>query len=462
MIRFYDSIFSRLVIWAMLVSISVTLLLWVVTITTLDRGTSASLVRTVDVDLAGLADIYASGGRQELERRIADRLALSADDGNAPCYLLADDAGHRLAGDITNWPGLSARMSDAGYVTLPGGQPAFARATQLAPNLRLLVAREYGQDSAIMRQVSWAYLAAGMLAAALVCVLGMWRARKLADRIDRINRAFREPDGPSLAALAEGRGHIDEVGELTRHTAEALTRLRRMVSVHRETTDQVAHELRTPLMHLDNRLVKAVRAASDEENRMLLADARAEIRQIIALLESLLDISTSEARRGDRLGLEPVNLSQLASRICELYADSAEESGHNFVHSIMPGVVCQGEEMQLTRLITNLLDNAFKYVPAGGTVRLSVEHGPVLAVSDNGPGVAESDRENIFNRFRRGTLVKGGANGNGALTQTGSGLGLALARAIAQRHGLSLQLAPSDLHPQGAGAKFVVSPEFAA
>jgi signal transduction histidine kinase len=450
-VRFRDSIFARLVVWAMLVSVGVTLLLWAVTYTTLDRSSRAALVRAVDVDLAGMADIHASGGQGELAKRIEDRLALATDDGNASHYLVANNAGQRITGDIAVWPKLDARLSEAGYITLSGKVPAYARATQLAPDLKLLVAREFGYDSELARRIGWAFLAAGAIAATVVGLIGIWRANRLADRVGRINRAFREPDQPSLQALEEGSAETDEIGELTRHTSEALAHLRRMVGAHRETTDQVAHELRTPLMHLDNRLVKALAKAQDEDDRRLLSDARAEIRHVIALLESLLDIATSEARKGDRLGLSPVNLSQLVNRIGELYADSAEDSGHVFTRSIMPGISCQGEEMQLTRLITNLLDNAFKYVPAGGTVRLSLEQGPTLSVSDNGPGVPEDEREHIFDRFRRGrSNIQTGESGR----RHSAGLGLALARAIAERHRLTLKLVPS---PQGAS--FVVAPE---
>jgi signal transduction histidine kinase len=445
-VRLRDSVFSRLALWAVLLPVAVTLLLWAATVATLDSTSKAALARAVDVDLAGLADINASGGQKELELRIADRLALAADDGNNRHYLVADNTGNRLAGDIAQWPNLSARISQSGYVRLPENIPAFGRATQLGPDLKLLVAHEYGHDSALARQLGWTYLAAGTFAAIAIGLLAFWRARQLARRVHRINHAFREPDESALAALAEGKGEQDELGEITRHSAEVLGHLRRMVTSHKETADQIAHELRTPLMHLDNRLVKALHADPDEECARLLADARGEIRQIVALLESLLDIATSEARRGDRLGLSPVDLSQLAARIGELYADSAEDSGHQFKRAIMPDVIVQGEEMQLTRLITNLLDNAFKYVPSGGTVRLSLEHGPKLTVSDDGPGIAAVDQDRIFDRFRRGT-------GNGSSGQ-GAGLGLALARAIAERHGLSLSLASSE-----KGASFVLSRE---
>src|SRR3546814_12826752 len=86
------------------------------------------------------------------------------------------------------------------------------------------------------------------------------------------------------------------------------------------------------------------------------------------MLESPLDIAASKARQGDRHGLRPVDLSDLVTRICELYADSAEESGHDFGWTVEPGVIFRGEEVQLSQLVTNLLDNAFKYVHAGGRV----------------------------------------------------------------------------------------------
>ena len=154
------------------------------------------------------------------------------------------------------------------------------------------------------------------------------------------------------------------------------------------------------------------------------------------MLESLLDIASSKARMGDRHGLQPVDLSEMATRICELYADSAEESGHHFEWHIAPDVWIDGEESQLSRLITNLLDNAFKYVPEGGRITLTLEPGPVLRVADDGPGIPPAQAERIFERFFRGNGVQTGP--------TGSGLGLALARAIAERHGLTITLEPLD------------------
>ena len=197
-------------------------------------------------------------------------------------------------------------------------------------------------------------------------------------------------------------------------------------------------------MHLDNKLVKALKADPGEAAGNRLLEAREDIRRLVGMLESLLDIASSKARRGDRHGLAPVDLSALVGRIGELYAASAEDSGHAFTCRAAPGVAIEGEQTQLTRMITNLLDNAFKYVPPGGSVALELKPGPVLIVRDDGPGIAPEERETVFRRFHRGS--------SGAGDTQGAGLGLALAAAIAERHGLAIRL---DDTPEGAC--FVVS-----
>lgn len=438
------SIFARIVLWAIATAMVITSGLWLLTDTTIRRTNRSALERAVDVDLAGLADIHASGGPEELARRIRDRMALQPRGGNAAHYMIADARGARIVGDIARWPGLHASVSEAREIRLADGTRAFARATQLGPGLRLLVAHEYRDLDDLLRQVALAFLAGGVLAVLAVALGGWMAARRLAGRITRINRAFRAPDNDDRLRLSDTDG-FDEIDELTRHSADALARLKQLAMAHRETTDHVAHEMRTPLMHLDNRLAKALAAAPEAETAQGIADARSEIRGIIRMLESLLDIATSEARRGDRHGLAPVNLSALAARLGELYADSADESGHRFELDIEPGVTIDGEEMALTRLITNLLDNAFKFVPAGGTVRLMLRKGPRLAVSDDGPGVPAHQRETIFDKFDRGDRAHASA---------GTGLGLALCRAIAERHRLKITLVPTE-----TGACFAVTPE---
>jgi signal transduction histidine kinase len=421
--------------------------LWLLTHQTIGRTARHALESAVDVDLAGLVDIYASGGQEELVRRIDDRLAFVSNDGEAAHYMLATDEGLRIAGDVETWPALSARLSQADRILLPNGVAVQARGTQLGPDLRLLVAREFGDTSALLRRVALVFLGGGSALVLAVGLLGRMAAARLARRIGRINQAFRDPEAQRLEALTAG-APSDEIDELARHSAAALDRQKQLVEAYREASDQVAHEIRTPLMHLDNKLVKALKALPEQDPGPRLLETREDIRRMVQMLESLLDIAASKARRGDRSGLKPVDLSSLVRRIGELYSASAEESGHAFTCRTAPDVFIEGEETQLTRLITNLLDNALKYVPAGGAVEVELASGPILTVRDDGPGIPPNERDRVFDRFRRGSMHAGDSQG--------AGLGLALARAIAERHGLALRLAERP-----KGACFVVSKETA-
>ncbi len=390
----------------------------------------------MDVDLAGLVDIYASGGQPELERRIEDRLAITPAGRSQPHYLLTDGDGNPITGDLDRWPDLDPKVSERGAVSVLDGVPVLARATQLGPDLRLVVAYESDQAGPVLRRVALVFLIGGALFVLLVGLFGRHAARGLQSRIEQINAAFRMPDTVRTVATPGHARRGDEIDELADHSARALERVRRLLKAHREASDQVAHEIRTPLMHLDQRLVKALAEPLPDSVAEKLIEARMEIRRLVAMLESLLDIASSKARKGNLHGLHPVNLSEIADRICNLYADSAEESGHGFSWQITPDVWIDGEESQLTRLMTNLLDNAFKYVPGGCEITLTLEPGPTLTVSDDGPGIAPDQAERIFERFYRG--------GSSSAGPTGSGLGLALAQAIAERHGLTITLQSAD------------------
>ncbi len=410
--------------------------LWAMTDQSIRSASRASIEESVDVDLAGLVDIYASGGQSELAQRIADRLAITPAGRSQPHYLLADGDGKKITGDLERWPDLDPKVSELGAATVLGDVPVLARVTQLGPDLRLVVAYESEQADPVLQRVAFVFLAGGAVFVLLVGLFGRHAAIGLQSRIEQINAAFRTPEAAPMIATPRSARRNDEIDELADHSARSLERVRRLLEAYRETSDQVAHEIRTPLMHLDQRLVRALAEPLPESVSQKLVDARGEIRRIVGMLESLLDIASSKARRGDRHGLAPVNLSDLATRICNLYADSAEESGHAFEWNIEPGVWIEGEESQLSRLVTNLLDNAFKYVPEGGRITLRIEPGPVLVVTDDGPGIPPAQSDRIFDRFYRGSANDGGS--------TGSGLGLALAKAIAERHGLTIALIPAD------------------
>lgn len=406
----------------------------------------------VDVDIAGLADIYASSGEAELAARIADRLALTPMDGSASHYRLSDSTGRVIAGDLAAMPPLDPATSQSGLIALDNQSRAFARAVQLAPDLALVVAHPVDLEAPVLSSLALVFAGGGAVFVALVALLGRLAARRLERRIEDINLAFREPQAAAgLAATGQPGG--DEIDELAAHSAAALARVNDLLAAYKDASEQLAHEIRTPLSHLDNRLVKALGEQPEPRIAEKLAEARGEIRRIVQTLESLLDIAASKAHRGDKSGLAPLDLSALVTGICELYAGSAEEAGLELRWNVAPDVRMMGDERQLSRLMTNMLDNALKYVPSGGRIAVSLEAGPVLVVADDGPGIDPLDRARIFERFYRG-------RGLGEET-SGSGLGLALAQAIAERHGLMIRLEDASSHGTAhakGGAVFRIAP----
>ncbi len=440
------SIFGRLVRWSIVFTLVSLALLFAITIAETWRTSERALAATVDTDMAGLADIYASGGEAELRQRLEDRTALVSIAGRRAYYLLRRHDGAPVAGNVAEWPALSPATSEQGYVELSDGETVYARATRLSPELDLLVARSYDRDSGSILRLAGLFLAAAAVIVLAVWLIGRRAAERLQARVANINAAFAAAEhGERPSQLATEAN--DEIGELAAYSSRSIERAANLASTHKHMSDHIAHEIRTPLTHLDNRLIRALRDLPGDGDRTDLEQCRQDLKGVVSMLDSLLDIAASESRVGDKSGLSTVDLSALANDMIELYAGSAEDAGIALRSYIEPGVLIMGERMQIVRMISNLLDNALKYVPRGGTVTLKLAAGPVLEILDDGPGVEPALRPVIFDRFRTGGPVAG---------KTSHGLGLALARAIAQRHDLTIGLADSD-----TGAHFVIRPQSA-
>ncbi|NJM49973.1 MAG: HAMP domain-containing histidine kinase [Sphingomonadales bacterium] len=400
-----------------------------------------ALQSAVDTDIAGLADIYASGGAEELTNRLADRRALVSTEGRRAHYLITTNGNTQMA----KWPKLDASLSEFGYVRLDTGQQVFARATRISPDLTLLVAREYGDDSALLMRLSLIFLAALIAIPACVWIFARQLAGRLSRRVARINGLLlSHPDEDGQLSDAE-TDIADEVGALARHSARLVKRLRAAAQAQRYVTDQVAHEIKTPLMHLD---MKLTRMQQDQRYAHLtheLADGRKDLKNITGLLDNLLDIAASEAQRGDISRLKQVDLSALLGNMLELYEASLEDAGMHYSADITDGVSMMAEEMQIRRLISNLFDNAIKYAGKGSTLSVSLDLGPKLIIADDGPGIAEDLRSNLYDRFSRGSSN---------LQQNGHGLGLALAKAICERHLLKITLQNNH-----KGCSFLIEPK---
>ena len=398
---------------------------------------------TLDAEITGLAEQYAQRGLSGLIQIVAARSA--GDRGDAMIYLVTDPDGKPLVGNIAAWPAgvptHSAWLSFALERTINGRHevhPARGRLFVIPGGYRLLVGRDISDAAAFRSEVRTTLLWAGLIALGIGLIGGTVMSRNLLRRVEQVNRTSERVMAGNLSDRVPLHGTKDEFDQLAANLNRMLDQIERLMTAMREVTDDVAHDLRTPLSRLRTRLeralaippgadpsggasqAEAIRAAIDEADR-LLATFNALLR--IAELESGAHL--------DRAA--PIDLSEVARSAAELYEPVADEKG--FVLSVVaePGVRMSGDWHLLSQALANLLDNTLKYA-GGGLIELRVFHEngqAILEVADHGPGIPEADRQSVLDRFVRLEPSR---------TTPGNGLGLSLVRAIAQRHDGSVTL----------------------
>jgi len=402
---------------------------------------------TLDAEITGLAEQYAQRGLSGLIQIVAARSA--GDRGDAMIYLVTDPDGKPLAGNIAAWPAgvpiHSAWLSFALERVVDGRpelHPARGRLFVIPGGYRLLVGRDVSDGAAFRGQVRATLLWAGLIALGVGVIGGTVMSRNLLRRVEQVNRTSERVMAGNLSDRVPLRGTSDEFDQLAANLNRMLDQIERLMTAMREVTDDVAHDLRTPLSRLRTRLERALVAPSEASSAAGSAQNEAiraaieEADRLLATFNALLRIAELESgARHDQT--EPLDLSEVARSAAELYEPVAEEKGFTLKVLAETGVRIRGDRHLLSQALANLLDNAIKYA-GGGALELRVfsENGQaVLEVADRGPGIPEADRQSVFDRFVRLEPSR---------TTPGNGLGLSLVRAIAQRHGGSVTLDDND------------------
>lgn len=397
----------------------------------------------VDTDMAGLVSRYYDRGQRDLARHMSSSLALTSLDSPRQIYLLLSPGGKKLAGNLKAWPHdiiPDARLKLLTISTTPQPQSVFAKATLLSDGYRILVGRDAGAYH-ILQQHMFHKLLTGFGAFLVVGLgIGLLTARAFLRRINELNELCGLVENGDLsprAPLREGRDEIDTLG---RGINGMLDRMSALLTLHKQTADNIAHEIRSPLMRLNAIIEQGEKKKAIPTSSADLA--RRQIAQSITLLDKLLDISRIEATEKDRASFADINFSQLLENITELYIPLAEEKSLIFSVITEDNIHISGLEQNLSRLCANLIDNALKFARTKVALTLKKDgSGFALTISDDGPGIDPQIQDSIFQRFARGNRAWGNNQ-----RQSGTGLGLALVKAIADQHQIIIDMSS---HPKG-------------
>ncbi len=404
----------------------------------------AQLDDAIDSEILGLSEQYRERDLEGLAVSIRQRIA--RDPGGSEVYLLASPDFRPLVGNLDRWP--SAVESPDGWLefelrdrTTPRGDVYVARARhfRLTGGFHLIVGRDsrviHEAQRLILRALGWGLA----IPLALGIGGGLLLSRGTLRRLEAINRTSREIMAGDLSRRIPPRGTDDDFDQLAHNLNAMLDRIEALMAEIRHVTDGIAHDLRSPLTRLRNRLDMIRQRTGDSEDvRRLAAECMAEADQLLATFNALLRIAEAESRRG-RSGFTTVNLTSVVRDAVELYEPVAQEKRQTIWTNLAANARVGGDPHLLPQALANLLDNAIKYSPEGARLAVTLraaESGSELTVADNGPGVPDEARDKVVGRFYRLDTSR---------STPGSGLGLALVAAVAQLHDARLEL--SDNHP---------------
>lgn len=391
---------------------------------------------TIEAEVTGLAERYGISGLDGLIRSIDERISRKP-NGDA-VYLLTDDQLTPLIGNLDRWPRV-ARDGD-GWLNFnleqatgggEGTHRARARPFTLRGGYRLLVGRDMhaldATRSLIVRAIAWGLAITLMMALAG----GIMLSRSTMRRLEAINETSRRIMRGDLSRRIPTRSTDDDFDQLADNLNGMLDTIEQLMEDVRRVTDNVAHDLRTPLTRLRNRLEQLKVHGGRDKHAVEAALADAD--GLLATFNALLRIASIESGRR-RAAFENIALNDVVRDVTELYEPLAEQKNQNLEVMVSGDVNVRGDRDLLFQAFANLLDNAIKYTPPAGDIRVSLEDGatgPRIRIIDTGPGIPEQSRDQVFKRFFRLEESR---------HTPGNGLGLSLVDAVARLHKASIRL----------------------
>ncbi len=415
-----------------------------------EAALQTELLASLTSDRAVIERAFASAGEDAVRQAIAERLG---GDTNR-LYLLLSPLGAKVAGNIDAVPAEISDKPSGGVFTYrksgleqPGERQAVALVVPLSDGSRVLVGRDIEAEQAMVSRLRLLALV-GIGVLALAGLLGGYvLSRIVLGRLENVNRAARSIMAGDLARRIPVSGNGDEIDAVAQNLNLMLDRIELLMNGLREVSDNIAHDLKTPLNRLRNRAEAALRDTGNAEAcRAGLEHTIEDADELIKTFNALLLIARLEA--GVLEGnVEQVDLERLVGDVAELYEPVAEEAGLKLSFSGAGSVLIEVNRHLVGQAVANLIDNAIKYgrvspvatLPGGPGrsathVAVSVRRvasGAEISVADDGAGIGPEDRARVLRRFVRLEQSR---------SRPGTGLGLSLVAAVARLHGGSVRL----------------------
>ncbi len=410
--------------------LSIGITVYVLTYHTLEQQLKSS----IETEAARLKTEYDSGGLSELKDEIDEV------DGRGLHTLLeygvVDQNGKLIAGSLNTFQTSEGWqiVKQTPEANKPGKELLYIKVMALPNNVWMGVGHdgEYIQNAgeAIIQAFIWGFFLVIFLGAAG----GLYLSRAFLKKIDCITQSTRAIIAGDMKHRLPVSKNRDELDNLASVLNLMLDKIGSLIENIQQVSNDIAHDLRTPISHLKFRLEETVKKEfSVEQYNERITYAIEEVDKILDTFSAMLRISQIESG-SRRSAFKPVNLSQIVTSVTEALYPVAEEQGKNIQTDIDPDVTLTGDKELLTQLAFNLLDNAILHTPINTQIKVSLRSSggqTEFIVADNGPGIAEEYRQRVFQRFYR--LEK-------SRTTPGNGLGLGIVAAIADLHEGTLTL----------------------
>ena len=401
---------------------------------------STVISKNRDRDLMGDVQEYSAMLAAEGVDKVKAEMAWDAQsDGQEHTFLrlLSLDGKEVATTDMSAWRSVDSgsraleklkRGADCVLETLDLPEQEFKTRTvygSIGPNLVLQIGESLEEDAEFLELHRIVFIPVMAIMVIVATIIGWLMARRALSGVEEVTHTAIEISKGALDKRVPFKARGEEIERLATTFNHMLDRINHLIKGMREMSDNIAHDLRSPLARIRGVAEMAlISSTTEEEHKAMAASMLEECDRLLGMINAMLDIAEAESGAGE-VTLEEVDLVRVVKRACELFQAIAEENGVAVTAELPESCLVYGETRKLQRMVANLLDNALKFTPPEGTVKVSLkaDNGQVaIVVSDTGVGISEADLPHVFKRFYRC---------DNSRAQHGTGLGLSLVKAIA-------------------------------